>query len=195
MSEPLKGTESAALAIGRVSYTHDAMIDLIITNPAISQNAIAKHFGYSPAWVSRVFNSDAFQARLAVRKSDIIDPTIVLSMDEKLRALADQSLDILATKMALTQSAEMAFKALELSTKSLGYGARAQNVNLQQNFVVAMPDKAQDAAAWASKHAGGVLSAGQGRVPAQVVEDAKIIQPQDVAPQSPELAAMLSKAA
>ena len=35
MSERLVGTESAAGAIARVKYSHDAMIDLIIANPAV----------------------------------------------------------------------------------------------------------------------------------------------------------------
>ena len=39
MSEPLLGTASAATAIARVKYTHDAMIDLIIANQAMSQLA------------------------------------------------------------------------------------------------------------------------------------------------------------
>ncbi len=43
----LGGTQSAANAIKKVSYTHDTMIDLILGNPGISQTAIAAHFGYS----------------------------------------------------------------------------------------------------------------------------------------------------
>ena len=85
---PLQGTASAALAIDRVKYTHDAMIDLIIAQPAISQGELAKHFGYSQPWVSRIMNSDAFLARLAQRKAEIVDPQLTLSVDEKLRAVA-----------------------------------------------------------------------------------------------------------
>lgn len=155
MSEVLQGTASAANAIGRVRYTHDAMVDLIIADPSISQGKIASHFGYTQAWVSRVFNSDAFQARLAVRKSDIVDPALTLSIEEKLRALADKSLDVVLDKLTLTQSPDMAMKALELTTKALGYGARQQNVNLQQNFVVAMPAKVADAGEWALAHGPG----------------------------------------
>jgi len=152
MSEPLIGTESAALSIARVKYTHDSMVDLIIANPAISQGDLAKHFGYTQAWVSRVMNSDAFLARLAVRKNDIVDPALTLSIDEKLRALASKSLDIVMEKLTLTQSADLGLKAMEIATKSLGYGARQQNLNVQQNFVVALPAKSQDADMWAASH-------------------------------------------
>ena len=152
MATPLEGTESAAGAIARVSYTHDSMIDLIIANPAISQGAIAQHFGYTQAWVSRVFNSDAFQARLAARKTEIVDPQLVLTIDEKLRALASKSLDVVLEKLTVTNSAEMGLKALEITSKALGYGARQQNLNVQQNFVVALPPKAASAEEWAAAH-------------------------------------------
>ena len=159
MSEPLIGTESAANAIARVAYTHDAMIDLLITNPAVTQNALAKHFGYSVAWVSRIRNSDAFLARLAERKEDLVDPSILLSIDEKFKAMADKSLEIVQKKLEETGTFDQAIIALELSSKALGYGARQANVNVQQNFVVAMPQKAPSTQAWVEKYSGGVLEA------------------------------------
>lgn len=154
MSAPLQGTASAALAIERVKYTHDAMIDLMIRNPMISQNELAKTFGYSVPWVSRVLNSDAFLARLAERKEDLVDPTIMLSLDEKLRALADKSLETVMHKLATAPPGAMvdtAMKALELSTRALGYGAKQQNIAVQQNFVVALPSKVENAMEWAER--------------------------------------------
>ena len=52
MAEPLMGTESAAGAIQRVKYTHDALIDMIIANPAVSQGQLATQFGINvtQAW-------------------------------------------------------------------------------------------------------------------------------------------------
>lgn len=152
MALPLEGTASAATAIARVSYTHDAMIDLIVASPAISQGEIAQHFGYTQAWVSRVFNSDAFQARLAARKMEIVDPQLVLTIEEKFRALASKSLDVVLEKLTATGSAEMGLKALEITAKALGYGARQPNLNVQQNFVVALPQKAASAEVWAAAH-------------------------------------------
>ena len=162
MSEPLLGTASAANAIARVKYSHDAMIDLLIANPAISQNEIAANFGYTVPWVSRIMNSDAFQARLALRKEELLDPVIVASIEEKFRALASKSLDVVLDKLSVTNSAELGLKALEISAKALGYGARQQNLNVQTNFVVALPAKATDAGSWASAHSpqGQVIDAG-----------------------------------
>lgn len=152
MSVPLQGTESAANAIARVKYSHDAMIDLIIANPTITQNDLAKHFGYTPAWVSRIYNSDAFLARLAVRKADLIDPSILMSVEEKFRTLVNRSLDIFQEKLEATKSADLAVKGIELATKALGYGARQANVAVQNTFVVAMPQKVEDPAAWATRY-------------------------------------------
>lgn len=156
MSEPLEGTVSAANAIARVKYTHDALIDQIIANPAASQGQLAQMFGYTQAWLSRIMNSDAFQARLAVRKADVVDPTLILSIDEKLRALASKSLDVVMDKLAVTQSPDMALKALEISSKALGYGARQQNLTVQQNFVVALPSKSASTEAWVESHGPGL---------------------------------------
>lgn len=151
-SAPLQGTVSAANAIQRVKYTHDALIDMLIANPEVKQGELAQQFGYTQAWVSRVMNSDAFLARLAQRKSDLVDPSIALTLDEKFRALANQSLDVIMDKLQVTKNPDTALKALELSSKALGYGARQQNLNVQQNFVVAMPQKVQSPEDWAAMH-------------------------------------------
>lgn len=152
MSTPLDSTSSGKTAIATVSYTHDAMIDLILANPKITQNAIAAHFGYTAGWVSRVMGSDAFNARLAERKGELIDPTIVASMEERVRGLAIQSLDVIHRKLDATQSPELAVKSLELSVKALGMGARiGQQNNVQNNFVVALPQKAENEKDWAAQ--------------------------------------------
>lgn len=155
MTTPLQGTASAALAINRVRYTHDGMIDLVLANPSIRQNAIAAHFGVTVGWVSRVFNSDAFHARLAERKTEVIDPVVIHNLEEKLKGLVDQSVEILATKLENAQSADLAVQVLALGTKALGYGAKQQNVNVQHSFVVALPQKEQSASAWAKAYGPG----------------------------------------
>ena len=172
-SPPLEGTESAALALRRVHYTHDGMIDLLVANPGMSQNQLAQHFGYSVPWISRIINSDAFQARLAVRKGDLIDPALLLTVEERLTALCDQSLNIVMDKLESTKNIDTAMKALELSTKALGFGARKSNVTLQQSFVVALPSKVVDSGQWAEKHR---ASLGAGALAAPSHSDAQEIQ-------------------
>lgn len=153
-SAPLQGTESAALAIARVKYSHDAMIDLIIARPEMKQGEIAKHFGYTQPWVSRIMNSDAFLARLAQRKADIVDPSISLSVNEKLAAAASRSLDIVLEKLEHSPNLDQALGVVAVTSKALGYGARQANLNVQNNFVVALPQKAASAEEWAGKYSG-----------------------------------------
>lgn len=158
MSEPLEGTQSAAKAIARVSYTHDALIDAIVANPAASQNELAAMFGYTPAWLSRVKNSDAFLARLAQRKAELVDPSIAAGVEEKLRSLADRSLDILTERLSVPATMvpmDVAMKAAEMATKALGYGARKENLSVQNNFVVALPGKAVSAESWSQAYSRG----------------------------------------
>lgn len=172
MSEPLQGTASAALAIDRVKYTHDAMIDLIIAQPGITQNLIARHFGYSVPWVSRIFNSDAFQARLALRKEDLVDPSLLLSIEERLRGVADKSLEIIHERLAsMPLDGKFALAAADMATKALGFGARQQNLNLQANFVVALPAKAQSDVAWVS------AQSPSNRAGVEVVSDVEVRSP------------------
>lgn len=153
MAQPLESTESAANSIQRVRYTHDSMIDLMLATPGISNAQLAAHFGYTQAWVSRVVNSDAFNARLAERKDEVIDPAIRLSIGEKFRAAADASLDIVLNKLHATNSAELALKVMDISVKAMGYGARnAEQTVVNNTFVVALPGKAASAGEWALEH-------------------------------------------
>jgi hypothetical protein len=141
--EALQSTKSAANALERVRYTHDAMIDIIIAKPDVSQNTLAEYFGYSVGWISRIFCSDAFQARLAQRRGEIVMPGLLSTFEERLKLLATNSIEMVLEKLEERDEegrpvADIGtmFKALEISTKSLGYGARQTNVAIQNNLTV-----------------------------------------------------------
>ena len=155
MATALQSTESAAKAISRVKYSHDAMIDLLIADPAISQGKIAEIFGYTQAWVSRVMCSDAFNARLAERKTEMVDPTIRMTIEEKFKAATTKSLEIVMDKLEKVPTVDTAFKMMEIGVKALGLGARQANVSVQNSFVVALPGKSESAKDWAAEHGQG----------------------------------------
>jgi hypothetical protein len=114
--------------IQRVRYTHDAMIDLIIARPEIHQNQLAKIFGFTPAWVSIVVNSDAFKVRLEQRKEELVDPTIRTTLQERFTAVTARSLEVLQEKLSKDASAipdNLVLKAVELGSKALGLGGNA----------------------------------------------------------------------
>jgi hypothetical protein len=162
MATPLAVSETAkesGRGIQRVKYSHDAMIDLVLQRPGITQNEVALYMGYSVGWVSSIMNSDAFQARLAARKTELVDPVIVKTIEERMETLAHQSLEVVQKKLAATENPDLAIKALELSTKALGMGARQQNITQQNNYVVALPPKAESEQAWASQAKGELIDA------------------------------------
>ena len=140
---PLEATRSAHDCLQKVHYTHDAMIDIIIAKPDVDQNTLAEYFGYSVGWISRIFCSDAFQARLASRRGEIVMPGLLSTFEERLKVLATTSLDLVLEKLETRdpitgEGPDIAtvFKALEIGTKALGYGARQTNVAIQNNLTV-----------------------------------------------------------
>lgn len=139
--------------IQKVRYTHEAMIDVILAEPTITQNELAVRFERSVGWISVVMGSDAFQGALAKRRDDVTDPFLIATIEERFRGLAQQSLQVISDKLEATKNADLALKALDISSKALGFGARAgQTNNVQNNFVVALPPKIAAAADWAAQH-------------------------------------------
>lgn len=125
--KPAKNSEAPTMGrLQKCSYTHDALIDLIIQNPNWTQNQFAAHFGYTAGWLSNILASDAFQVKMAVRREEIVDPSIKASMKERFAALVIQSLAVLEQKLRSTDvSATVALRAAELGAKALGMGGHA----------------------------------------------------------------------
>ena len=137
--------------IAKVRYTHDAAIDMILANPAVSQNALAEEFGYSAAWISIVVNSDAFQTRLAERKKELVDPVIALALEERLKGLAARSIEILMKRMEMEDTphaAAVAIKALPVAISGLGLGQQKQAQVANNLYIVQAPPRAPDSQTW-----------------------------------------------
>lgn len=126
---PVHGTAASRALRRGVNYSHQGMIDLILSCPGISQNDLGAHFGYSPSWISTIMASDAFQVQLAKRREEIIDPVLTASVEEKFRGILARSADILMSKLdgpANTIPDNLALRSMELSSRALGYGARQE---------------------------------------------------------------------
>lgn len=138
LAELARDGRSALDAVGRgsspsvkppkIRYSHEAMADMILQEPWISQNEIAARFGYSPSWVSTIITSDGFQSFLAARQAELVDPSLRLTLQERLRALTTQSLKVLQDKLSKPAdqvSDNLALRTLELGSKALGLGQAA----------------------------------------------------------------------
>lgn len=142
-------TRAAAVnePVAKLNYSHEAMIDLIVGSPGISQNEIARRFGYTPGWVSRIMASDGFKAQLALRRAEIVDPTLVASVEEMLEGALRQSIRVIGDSLDARPDAKLAVRVVEATTRGLGLGA-AKTPVVQNNFVVAMPTPAQTPTGW-----------------------------------------------
>jgi len=126
------------MPVKKLNYSHEAMIDLIIATPGISQNEIAARFGYSASWVSQVRCSDMFQEMLAKRRNEIVDPALLASVEDNFKGLISRSMDLLKEKLdspANDVSDILVLRTLEISSRALGYGARTDpNVKVEVNI-------------------------------------------------------------
>ena len=128
----------------KIRYTHDAMIDLMIMRPEISQGDLANIFGFTEGWVSQVINSDMFQARLALRKEQVIDPTLRLTVTERFRAVTNRSLDILQEKLSKPASQvpdNLVLKAVEIGAKALAVGGNAPPAPPSTDHLAGLADR------------------------------------------------------
>lgn len=146
----MTGESANGKAIKKVSYSHDAVIDMIIAHPQFTQGQLAGQLGYTQPWLSRVIRSDAFKERLAERKGELVDPLILQEVEQRFECLLEQSLEIIQQQLALNPSFDKALKAADLGARAMGYGAKNSSlvVNNTPTFVVAMPAKAADSEEW-----------------------------------------------
>lgn len=112
--------------LAKIRYSHTDMIDFIIAHPGCTQNALAARYGYSAGWVSNIMASDAWQSAMAARRGELVDPTLVATIDERFRGIALQSLTRLMQKLEAPQvSDQVVLRAVELGAKALGIGGNA----------------------------------------------------------------------
>jgi hypothetical protein len=143
-----QGEDYSGHRLSMVRNIHEAMIDFMVLNPGCNNNDIAKQFDRHPNWVSILIGSDSFQAALAKRRDDLLDPVVVASIEEKMRGMVSQSVDIVMEKLGNSKSADLAFKAMEIGTKALGFGARTAGPNQNNQFIIQLPPKAESSEDW-----------------------------------------------
>jgi len=137
--------------VKKVSITHDAIIDYVMTQPQATYREIAGQFDYTPEGIGIIVRSDSFKARLEVRKADLVDPIIRQSVEERLTGLAHASIDILQRKLATSDDPKLALATLDATSRAAQYGARSGVPAGGVTFVVQLPGPASNSVEWASK--------------------------------------------
>jgi hypothetical protein len=113
-------------AIAKVRYSHADMIDYIIANPGVSQGQLALRYGYTQGWVSLVMSSDAWKSAMAARREEVVDPTLLATINERFAAMTARSLERLMEKLdAPAVSDNVVLRSVELGAKAMGVGGNA----------------------------------------------------------------------
>lgn len=140
---------TVAAQFGRWRWWYDAIIDLLLANPDLTQGEIAKRLGKAPSTISLIMTSDTFKSHFASRRQAFSEAHDFATVS-KLQKVADLALDgVIKTletrrdKIPLGQLNTIQEKALE----RLGYGVQAPakggvtvNVNQPTNVVQVSPE-------------------------------------------------------
>lgn len=119
-------TQDSPKGIIRLTYTHEAMIDLILQEPTVTYEELSEIFGCTKRWISHVVSSDSFKARLAERKSALIDPQISRSLNERLRGVTVKAIDLISEKLSSEDAgAAYALEALGVATSAMSKAPHA----------------------------------------------------------------------
>lgn len=121
------GSAGTALAptSQRALYSHEAMIDLMIAHPEYSHAMLCSHFGRPASWLASVLASDSFQAAVEPRRHLILDPTLTATMQERFKALAIRTSNVMLEKLEAKEVSDfLVLKAGEISIKALGMGQK-----------------------------------------------------------------------
>ena len=108
-----------------MNYSHEALVDQILANPAATNGDLGRVFGRTAQWVSLVKSSGMFREAYAKRVGEIADPILKATLDERLDMLANRSLEILNEKLTRPSADipdDLALECAKLGAKGLGVG-------------------------------------------------------------------------
>lgn len=147
-----KGYKQHEHRLKKTSWSHEAMIDRMLEDPTLTQRQLAVEFQVSESWLSTIVGSDVFQAALAKRRDDLMDPALVASLEERFKGAINLSLNVIMEKLEISRNTDLAIKTLDISSKAVGFGART-NGNTQNNqFIIQLPPKSASSADWNAEH-------------------------------------------
>jgi hypothetical protein len=109
------------------SRKHDAMVDFVLANPTVKLSDMAMQFGYTPQWMGVIVASERFKSKLQDRREEVVDPILMATLEDKLKAVLDRAVEVVAEKLqkdADQISDQFVMRAAEFGAKSLGLGVK-----------------------------------------------------------------------
>lgn len=109
----------------KLNYSHQALVEQIIANPAATNQQLGDVFGRSAQWVILVKSSDMFKEVYAARAKELFDPLMTASIGDRLEMMTSRSLEILNEKLARPAADvpdNLALAAAALGAKGMALG-------------------------------------------------------------------------
>lgn len=82
--------ESAQVA--SLNYSHEAIMDWLLSNPDKDQGECARAFGYTQSWLSTIIHSDAFRAEYQRRRAQLSE-YIAQGIQTRMAEVSKKALD------------------------------------------------------------------------------------------------------
>ncbi len=133
---------SASASIQKMSHKHEEILNFLLLNPIMKMGDVAAHFGVTFPWLSTIVHSHAFQDQLARRQGQVFDSAVLATIEDKLGAAANVTLDAYLEKVPML-TADQLISANDKLLSKLGYGTRPKangmlvegDINVQINRV------------------------------------------------------------
>ena len=116
---------AASIQVKAVNWRHEALADIMLTEPELKLYEIAQRLGISLAWLSIVKNSDVFKDYWTIRRQAHADG-LTAGIKEKAAAITELSLDIMLEDLTEQITSGKVLPAVarenvELLTKRFGF--------------------------------------------------------------------------
>lgn len=113
--------QGTRMQLKNLSNKHEEILLWLLEHPFAKLSECAIACGVTQGWLSQIIHSDLFQARLAEVRGGILNVG-VLSLHEKVSALASEAVDALLEKLPEIEDPEQLESIADMTLKRLGFG-------------------------------------------------------------------------
>ena len=104
---------------------HEAFADYILINPGCTLRQVGAHFGYSPAWICTVMNSDMFKAYFVKRRAEV-SAMVAEDLPTKLQAAGHLATERIMEVLSTSSDPDTLIDAFDKVLNRCGYAPNAK---------------------------------------------------------------------
>lgn len=140
LPEYLKHRQLPGNYVAEVRHWHRDLVDFFLQNPRANQNDAAAHFDKTPAWISKVVNSDAFQQyysqRLKEHQSKVSQEIINKTQELTRLGLENLTEKLSTPETAILMKTDEVKDITSMGLRALGFGiSQGTRVNVDARSV------------------------------------------------------------